>query len=378
MKLGLYLHFPYCVAKCPYCDFNSYQLKEDNQISSYIPALYQEITAYSKKLKKSNVKAIYLGGGTPTILSGAQICNILEFCKDKFTIDKNAEITIEANPGTLDGEKIKLLIESGINRLSLGAQSFNNLLLKKLGRIHNTQDIIDSYYLAREMGFNNINLDIMFALPDQTTEDLKVTLKKAVSLKSDHLSLYNLTIHPETKYYEKYKKGQLNLPGEDEEFNMYHWAINFLEENDFEHYEIANFARPNKRSMHNLIYWQNLPYLGIGAGAYSFLKGYRYMNFKDPVKYINEISIGKLPIDQGEKLSIKKRMIETIILGLRTKDGISYKKFLKRFKVDINSIFHQQINKLVNLKLLIKDDCRIKLTKKGIFLANIVFREFVD
>ncbi|HZK12061.1 MAG TPA: radical SAM family heme chaperone HemW [Atribacterota bacterium] len=378
MELGLYLHFPYCVSKCPYCDFNSYQVEKDNQISSYIFALYQEINIYSKKLEKSKIRTIYLGGGTPTILSGVQIYNILEFCKDKFIIDKNAEITIEANPGTLDGEKIKLLIDSGINRLSLGAQSFNNLLLKKLGRIHNTQDIIDSYYLAREMGFNNINLDIMFALPDQTTEDLKVTLKKAVSLKSDHLSLYNLTIHPETKYYEKYKKGQLNLPGEDEEFNMYHWAINFLEENDFEHYEIANFARPNKRSMHNLIYWQNLPYLGIGAGAYSFLKGYRYMNFKDPAKYIKEISIGKLPIDQGEKLSIKKRMIETIILGLRTKDGISYKKFLKRFKVDINSIFHQQINKLVNLKLLIKDDCRIKLTKKGIFLANIVFREFVD
>jgi len=378
MELGLYLHFPYCVSKCPYCDFNSYQVEKDNQISSYISALYQEINIYSKKLEKSKIRTIYLGGGTPTILSGVQIYNILEFCKDKFIIDKNAEITIEANPGTLDGEKIKLLIDSGINRLSLGAQSFNNLLLKKLGRIHNTQDIIDSYYLAREMGFNNINLDIMFALPDQTTEDLKVTLKKAVSLKSDHLSLYNLTIHPETKYYEKYKKGQLNLPGEDEEFNMYHWAINFLEENDFEHYEIANFARPNKRSMHNLIYWQNLPYLGIGAGAYSFLKGYRYMNFKDPAKYIKEISIGKLPIDQGEKLSIKKRMIETIILGLRTKDGISYKKFLKRFKVDINSIFHQQINKLVNLKLLIKDDCRIKLTKKGIFLANIVFREFVD
>lgn len=378
MELGLYLHFPFCISKCPYCDFNSYQLEKDNQISSYISALYREITAYSQKLKKSNVSTIYLGGGTPTVLSGVQIYNILEFCKDKFNIDKNAEITIEANPGTLDDQKIKLLIESGINRLSLGAQSFNHLLLKKLGRIHSTKDIIDSYYLARERGFNNINLDIMFALPDQTTEDLKVTLKKAVSLKPDHLSLYNLTIHPETEYYRKYKKGQLNLPGEDEEFNMYRWAINFLEENGFEHYEIANFARPHKRSMHNLIYWQNQPYLGIGAGAYSFLKGYRYINFKDPVKYIQEVMNGKLPIDQGEKLSLKKRMIETIILGLRTKDGVSYKKFLKRFKVDMNSIFHQQINKLINLRLLLKDDYKIKLSKKGIFLANIVFREFVD
>jgi len=378
MELGLYLHFPFCISKCPYCDFNSYQLKEDNQISSYISALYQEITAYSQKLKKYNIKTIYLGGGTPTILSGVQIYNILEFCKDKFNIDKNAEITIEANPGTLDGEKLKLLIESGINRLSLGAQSFNNLFLKKLGRIHNTQDIIDSYYLAREKGFNNINIDIMFALPDQTTEDLQVTLKKVVSLKPDHLSLYNLTIKPGTEYYKKYKIGKLRLPTEDEEYDMYNWAINFLEESGFEHYEIANFARPYKRSMHNLIYWQNKPYLGIGAGAYSFIKGYRYMNYENPARYIKEIISGKLPVDNGEKLSLRKRMIETIILGLRTKDGVGYKKFKTRFGVNLNDIFSKQVKKLVNLGLLQKDNYRIKLTKKGVFLANTVFREFVD
>ena len=378
MELGLYLHFPFCISKCPYCDFNSYQLKEDNQISSYISALYQEITAYSKKLKNSNVKTIYLGGGTPTILSGVQIYNILEFCKDKFTIDKDAEITIEANPGTLDDEKLKLLTESGINRLSLGAQSFNNLFLKKLGRIHNTQDIIDSYYLAREKGFNNINIDIMFALPDQTTEDLQVTLKKVISLNPDHLSLYNLTIKPGTEYYKKYKKGKLNLPTEDEEYDMYNWAINFLEESGFEQYEISNFARPHKRSVHNLIYWQNKPYLGIGAGAYSFIKGYRYMNYENPARYIKEIMSGKLPVDNGEKLSLRKRMIETIILGLRTKDGLGYKKFKTRFGVNLNDIFSKQVNKLVNLGLLEKGDCKIKLTKKGIFLANTVFREFVD
>jgi len=378
MELGLYLHFPFCKSKCPYCDFNSYQLKEENQISSYISAFYQEITIYSKKLKKNKVKTIYLGGGTPTILSGVQIYNILEFCKDKFTIDKDAEITIEANPGTLDGKKLKLLIESGINRLSLGAQSFNNLFLKKLGRIHNTQDIIDSYYLARKEGFYNINIDIMFALPDQTTEDLQATLKKAISLKPDHLSLYNLTIKPGTEYYKKYKKGKLKLPNEDEEFDMYNWVIKFLEESGFEHYEISNFARPYKRSMHNLIYWQNKPYLGIGAGAYSFIKGYRYMNYENPARYTKEIMSGKLPVDNGEKLSLRKRMIETIILGLRTKDGVGYIKFKTRFGVNLNDIFAEQVNKLVNLGLLQKDDYRIKLTREGVFLANTVFREFVD
>jgi len=378
MELGLYLHFPYCISKCPYCDFNSYQLKEDNQISSYISALYQEIAAYSQKLKKSNIKTIYLGGGTPTILSGTQIINILEFCKENFMVDKDAEITIEANPGTVDGEKIKLLIDSGINRLSLGAQSFNNMFLKKLGRIHNTQEIIDSYYLAREAGFKNINIDIMFALPDQTTEELQVTLKKAVSLKSDHLSLYNLTIKPGTEYHNKYKRGKLKLPTEDEEFDMYNWAINYLEDNGFEHYEIANFAHLHKRSEHNLIYWQNKPYLGVGAGAYSFIRGYRYMNYEEPARYIKEVTSGKSPIDNGEKLSLRKRMIETIILGLRTKDGVIYKKFKTRFKIDLNNTFHKQIKKLVNLGLLQRDDNRIKLTRKGIFLADTVFREFVD
>ena len=378
MELGLYLHFPYCISKCPYCDFNSYQLEEANQIYSYISALYREITAYSQKLKTGNIKTVYLGGGTPTILSGTQIFNILKFCEDKFTIDKNAEITIEANPGTLDGEKLKLLIESGINRLSLGAQSFNNVFLKKLGRIHNAQEIIDSYFLAREIGFANINIDIMFALPDQNTEDLQDTLKKAVSLKPDHLSLYNLTIKPGTEYYREYKRGKLNLPTEDEEYDMYNWVIDFLEENGFEHYEIANFARPHKKSMHNLIYWQNKPYLGIGAGAYSYIRGYRYMNYENPVKYIKETMSGKLPKDNGERLSLRKRMIETIILGLRTKDGVGYKKFKKRFGVSLNDIFCRQINKLVNLGLLEKSYVKIKLTRDGIFLANTVFREFVD
>ena len=378
MKLGLYLHFPFCISKCPYCDFNSYPIKEDSQISSYISALYQEIMTYSQKFTKSNIKTIYLGGGTPTILSGIQIYNILEFCKDKFTIDKNSEITIEANPGTLDGEKIKLLMRSGINRLSLGAQSFDNLFLKKLGRIHNAQDIIDSYLLARATGFDNINLDIMFALPGQTTENFQATLKKAVSLKPDHLSLYNLTINPGTEYYENHKKNNLKLPSEDEEFDMYDWAIKFLKKNNFEHYEIANFAQPHKRSLHNLIYWKNQPYLGIGAGAYSFIRGYRYMNYKDPEKYIKEVNNNKLPIDHGEKLSLRKRMIETTILGLRTKDGVSFKEYNKRFGVALDDIFSKQMDKLVNLGLLKKDDSKIKLTDKGIFLANTVFREFVD
>ena len=378
MDLGLYLHFPFCLSKCPYCDFNSYPLRDDYQLSSYISALYSEIAIYSKKLKNITMKTIYLGGGTPTILSGDLIYNILNFCKNSFKIDKNAEITIEANPGTLDKKKIKRLNEAGINRLSLGAQSFNDYLLKKLGRIHTAPDIVDSYYKARESGFNNINLDIMFALPDQTLIDFQNTMKKAVSLKPDHLSLYNLTIEKGTIFFESYKEGKLNLPTEDEEYDMYSWAINFLEKNGFEHYEISNFARPFKRSIHNQIYWYNQSYLGIGAGAYSFINGYRYMNFKDPSRYIKEVENGKLPVDKGEKLSLRKRMAETVILNLRTKEGVVYQKFYNRFKVKMDKVFNQQINKLVDLGLLRKDNYKIQLTKNGLFLANNVFREFVD
>lgn len=378
MNLGLYLHFPFCKSKCHYCDFNSYPLKNDYQLSSYVSALYKEITMYSQKIKNSTIKTIYLGGGTPTVLSGDLIYNILNFCKNKLKIDNNAEITIEANPGTLDKKKTKRLNEAGIDRISLGVQSFDDYLLKKLGRIHTTQDIIDSYYQARESGFNNINLDIIFALPDQTLNDFQSTMKKAVFLKPDHLSLYNLTIEKGTKFFESFEEGKLNLPTEDEEYDMYSWAINFLEKNDFEHYEISNFARPSKRSIHNQIYWYNQPYLGIGAGAYSFINGYRYMNFKDPARYVKEVKSGKLPIDEGEKLSLRKRMTETIILGLRTKDGVAYQKFKNRFKVKIDEIFNQQICKLTNLGLLRKDNYKIQLTKKGLFLANSVFREFVD
>ena len=378
MDLGLYLHFPFCLSKCFYCDFNSYPLKSNQQISSYISVLYKEIAMYSQKFKNINVITVYLGGGTPTILSSELIYNILEFCKVNFKIDKNAEITVEANPGTLNGNKLKTLYTSGINRLSLGAQSFNDNLLKTIGRIHTSKDIIDSYYKARKAGFDNINLDLMFALPYQTLADFQNSVQEAVSLNPDHLSIYSLTIGKNTILFERYKKGNLIFTSEDEEYSMYCWVINFLENKDFEHYEISNFARPSKRSIHNQIYWQNLPYLGIGAGACSFINGYRYINFKNPMKYIEAIEKGKYPVDEGEKLSVQKRMKETIILGLRTKDGVSNKKFYNTFKVNIEKIFNQQIDKLTNLGLLRKDDYRIQLTKKGILLANNVFSEFVD
>lgn len=378
MDIGLYLHFPFCKSKCFYCDFNSYPLRNDKELLVYISSLQKEISIYSKKLRNVTLKTIYLGGGTPTLLSGELIGNIINFCKHNFNITQNIEITIEANPGTVDKKKLEIMLSSGVNRLSLGAQSFNNYLLKKLGRIHTAQDTISSYYQARKSGFNNINIDIMFALPDQTLLDFQNSIKKALSLRPDHLSLYNLTIEKGTAFYNYYKQGILNLPDEDLEYEMYDWAIKYLKKNNFEHYEISNFALPSKRSIHNQIYWNNQPYLGIGAGATSFIEGYRYINYKDPKFYIKNIKNGKLPIDKGERLTLHKRMIETIILNLRTKDGLIYQKFYNQFGMKVDKVFYNSINKLIDLGLLRKDNYKIQLTAKGLFLANYVFREFID
>ncbi|MEA1939478.1 MAG: radical SAM family heme chaperone HemW, partial [Candidatus Caldatribacteriota bacterium] len=375
MDLGLYLHLPFCISKCPYCDFNSYPLTEGKELEHYLNALYGEIEIYSEKMKNRNIESIYFGGGTPTVLSGLSIYNIINYCKKTFKMNKEIEITIEANPGTLSKRKLKLIYQSGVNRLSIGGQSFDDLLLKKLGRIHTVREIIESYYMAREAGFKNINIDIMYALPEQSLKNLKTTLKKAVKLKPEHVSIYGLTINPGTKYYYDYQNNLLKLPSEDEEYDMFKWIINFLKQNNYEQYEISNFALPSKRSVHNQIYWKNQEYLGIGAGAYSYLKGYRYGNIKKPVRYISKISEGKLPIDEGERLSLKKRMAETIILGLRTKEGIGFKRFRERFKIDIDNVFGTQIDKLINLKLIKREKNKIKLSKDGIFVANVVFRE---
>jgi oxygen-independent coproporphyrinogen-3 oxidase len=377
MDLGLYVHLPFCRSKCPYCDFNSYPLPEKQIIKNYMHALYKEINIYSKKYKDILLKSIYFGGGTPTVFSGFAIYNLLKYCRNHFETTNPIEITIEANPGTVDRKKIEILFQSGINRLSLGGQSFNDTILKRIGRIHSSEDIIRSYFQAREAGFCNINLDIMYALPDQSLEDLQTTLCKAVDLRPEHISIYGLTISPGTKFYLDAQKNLLNLPSEDIEFEMFQWAISYLKKNYYEHYEISNFAFPEKRSVHNQIYWNNLPYLGIGAGAFSYINGYRYGNIKKPNDYIQSLSKGKLPIEQGERLSLKKKMSETIILWLRTKDGVNYEKFYQRFKIKLHPLFGRQIEELKKSKLIDEDSCSFRLSEKGIFLANKVFEEFI-
>jgi len=378
MDLGLYLHFPFCRSKCFYCDFNSYPLKNIEEAIPYIRALHQEIILYGKKIRNGILKTIYLGGGTPTLFPAKIIEDTLELCYQCFNISSNIEITIEANPGTLNKKKLRSLKSSGINRISIGAQSFQDSTLKKIGRIHTKADILSTYQIAREVGFKNINLDLIFALPEQTYAEFQQTIMEACALNPDHLSLYSLSLEKGTPLFNWWKEGKINLPSQDDEYFMFKWALKFLKKKGFEHYEISNFALPGKQSQHNQIYWDNQPYLGLGAGASSFLRGYRYKNYSNPKRYILELSKRKFPVEEGERLTLKKRMIETIILGLRKREGISYNSFKSRFKLDLEVIFKTPIEKLVNLKLLKKDQERIKLTHRGLFLANYVFREFLD
>jgi len=377
MKIGLYIHLPYCRSKCPYCDFNSYPLKEKDDLKHYLKALYEEINIYADQLKNVVLKSIYFGGGTPTLLSGVSIFNLLDTCIRRFKTEKFMEVTIEANPGTIDRKKLKILHEAGVNRLSLGGQSLNNHLLKKIGRIHSAEDVIDITFNARASGFKNINMDIMYALPGQTLEELQVTLRKTIDLKPEHISLYGLTLSPGTQFYIDNQNNLLDLPSEDTEFNMFEWSIDYLKKQGYEHYEISNFALEGKRSVHNQIYWKNQQYLGVGAGAFSYIRGYRYSNTKNPTDYIKRLSCGDLPREAGEKLSLKKKMAETVILWLRTRDGVNISNFYQRFKIDVHQPFGTQINKLKDMRLLEGNKSFFRLSKKGIFLANQVFEAFI-
>jgi len=377
MNPGLYVHIPFCRSKCYYCDFNSYPLNSKYSIDEYINALYKEIDIHVNPNKSYSLKSIYFGGGTPTILTGLAISHLLLYIKKRFKIDENAEITIEANPGTIQREKMQIMYQSGYNRISLGGQTFNDSLLKNIGRIHSSAEISASFKLAREIGFNNINLDIIYALPGQSKDELKNDLFRTVELNPEHISLYGLTIAEGTRFYDDRKKGLLKLPTEEIEAEMFAWAISYLESKKYEHYEISNFAQRGKRSVHNQIYWDNLPYIGIGAGAFSYLNGYRYGNLKDPLAYIQSLNKGVLPIEQGERLSREKMMSESVILWLRTRDGVNFNKFMQRFKVDFHNIFGTQVEEMRENGLLEEDECCCHLSRKGVFLANRVFEEFI-
>jgi len=378
--LGIYIHIPFCVKKCNYCDFVSFTCN-NNDFSTYTLALINEIKYYGKIYGKYGINrvisTIYMGGGTPSILPPKLLEDIIIALKNNFNIIDDYEFTIECNPGTLSKEKLLLYKKIGINRLSIGLQSTKASELETLGRIHSYEDFLVSYNLARSLNFKNISIDLMSSLPNQNLDSYKDSLQKIIALKPEHISSYSLIIEEGTPFYEKYNENEELLNDEETERKMYYLTKELLEIEGYERYEISNYAKKGMLSRHNSLYWTMDDYLGFGLNSSSFINNERYKNTSLLSEYINCSKEPENQIKDRNLLSADDFISEFIFLGLRMTRGISKNKFKLLTKKDIMNVFENEINKLINEKLLILDGDFIRLSDKGIDLSNYVFSHFI-
>ncbi|MBZ2175745.1 radical SAM family heme chaperone HemW [Schnuerera sp. xch1] len=371
-KLGIYIHIPFCSNKCYYCDFVSFP-KFNSEMDKYIDYLLLEMEIYKKLLDEYTIKTIFIGGGTPSYIDEQIIVKILEYIYKNFDAKKVEEITIEANPETLNEDKINLYKQIGINRISIGVQSLSDKLLNAVGRRHTTKDFLKSYDLIRKAEFDNVNIDLMFGLPNQTVDDCIETLEEVIKLDVDHISYYSLILEEKTLMNRWYNKGKIVLPDEDIERQMYHNGINLLKSNGYKHYEISNFAKEGFECKHNLLYWQIEPYVGFGISAHSNLNNKRFWNYKNFKDYYNMLDKRLAPVCGEEKIDKKMEMAEYLIMGLRLIDGINKDEFRNRFNQNVEDIYYDTLIKHQEGGLLSIDDERINFTAKGLDLSNIVY-----
>jgi len=375
-NVALYIHIPFCKQKCLYCDFPSVAGKEDC-MPGYAAALAKEINS----IKDKKIKTIFIGGGTPTYLSVAgweiikKSINRLDLCDD-------LEFTVEGNPGTFTREKLIVLKNMGVNRISIGLQAFQDSLLKLMGRIHTIEDFKQSFKMARDIGFDNINVDLMFGLPSQTLKQWLETLENVTKLNPEHLSCYSLIVEEGTEFYKRFEKGTLDLPGEEIERTMYAKTIEYLSGKGYIQYEISNFAKENKQCRHNLVYWEMDEYIGCGAASHSYSDGFRYRNEENIEKYIKKINskgIGSegLAIVEKTKNSFNDDMEEFMFMGLRKNVGICKSEFKQRFHKDIDSVYRDVINKYTNTGFMKESEDNIFLTYEGIEVSNVIMAEFL-
>ena len=372
-ELGIYVHIPFCKRKCHYCDFLSFS-GATYLIADYIKALKQEIDKTEIDNKEYIVKTIYFGGGTPSFINSKYIVEILQLIKKKFNMLQNAEITIEANPGTIDEQKLKDYFNAGINRISFGLQSTKSDLLKLVGRIHSYSSFVNGYNLARDIGFKNINVDLMIGLPTQILSDIEKDLQKIIELKPEHISVYSLIVEEGTKIEEKLKNDELYLPSEEEERKMYWTVKKELESNGYIHYEISNFAKPGYESKHNMACWNQEEYIGFGLGAHSYFHNKRYSNTIHFDEYFDCPDNCKTVHEKQEK---KDTINEYMLLGLRKIEGVKISKFKNKFACNPIYLYREILNKLVKNNLIEIDEDNLKLTNRGIDLANLVWEEFI-
>ncbi|NLP30901.1 MAG: oxygen-independent coproporphyrinogen III oxidase [Clostridiales bacterium] len=372
-KLGLYIHIPFCIKKCRYCDFLSFSYSDKDLIWAYVNTLVSEIRRQSKEYDY-RVDSIFIGGGTPTLVDAEHIWKILDGIYRSFQVESNVEITIESNPKTLSKEKLKAYHGMNINRLSMGVQSLNDGLLDLLGRTHSAKDFYNNYEDARIIGFDNINLDLIFSIPGQTVSIWVETLNKVLELNPEHISFYSLQLEEDTQFYKMYEEGKFNLIDDETDRFMYHKALSLMKEKGYIHYEISNVARPGYECRHNLKYWSMENYLGLGLGAHSYINGYRFANLGDIKEYID----GTEKVDWFHRNSEKDDITEYIITGLRKIEGISLKDFERRYRANLCDLYKESIDKHRKDGLLeIDTNGSLKLTMLGIDIANKVLVDFV-
>ncbi|CAG7634695.1 Heme chaperone HemW [Paenibacillus allorhizosphaerae] len=373
---AVYIHIPFCTNKCHYCDFNSYVLK-GQPVMDYLDALEREMEQTVRQVPPGEIETIFVGGGTPTVLLPDQMESFLNRVRTYFpTQAPNVEFTMEANPGTTDLEKLQAMKAGGVNRISFGVQSFNNALLEGIGRIHNTDDVYRSLENARAAGFTNMSIDLMFGLPKQTIQIMQDTLQEALALNLPHYSIYSLKVEENTLFHTLYQRGQLPLPEEDEEVGMFDLIMDTLRSAGYGQYEISNFARPGFESRHNMMYWRNQSYYGLGAGAHGYVHGRRHVNMKGVQPYIDATRKG-LPILEMSDVGREEAMEDFMMVGLRMRRGVRDADFLEQFGCKLESVFGSVIDKFLRLELLERTEEGYRLTDRGIPLGNEVFGEFL-
>ncbi|MBS5925641.1 MAG: oxygen-independent coproporphyrinogen III oxidase [Clostridium sp.] len=371
-EVALYIHIPFCKQKCFYCDFPSYARKDD-LMTDYIEALLIEL---KEKIKGYKVRSLFIGGGTPSYLSEENLSKLMKVIKN-INFVENAEKTIECNPGTVSEEKFNIMKDGGINRLSFGLQTTKNNLLKGIGRIHTFEAFKDNYKLARSVGFNNINIDMMFGLPNQSVKDWTESLEEVAKLNPEHISAYSLIIEEGTPFYKLYNEDKLKLPSEEEEREMYKKCKDILIENGYHQYEISNYAKEGKECLHNEVYWRCDEYIGVGASSSSYIDGKRIKNIDDLREYIKRIRIGESIVDE-EIINTKNDDIEEFMfMGLRMNCGIEEEEFKRRFHTNVDDVYKDVIEGNINKGLLERKRGRIYLTDKGIELSNMVMSDMI-
>ncbi|MBO0432103.1 radical SAM family heme chaperone HemW [Enterococcus sp. DIV0660C] len=375
-KTSAYIHIPFCEHICYYCDFNKVFL-EGQPVDEYVEMLLKEMELMMEKHPIADLETLYIGGGTPTSLSAQQLDRLLAGARDILPFRSGKEFTVEANPGDLTREKLQVMKNYDVNRLSMGVQTFDNRLLKKIGRKHTAEDVYQTMSFLEAESFSNVSIDLIYALPGQTLENYRDTLEKALTLDLPHYSLYSLILENKTMFMNWVRQGRLELPDQETETQMFEETIEAMERHGRHQYEISNFGLTGHESQHNLMYWNNDHYFGFGAGASGYLDQTRYRN-KGPIQhYLHPLREGNLPILEKEKLSRNNQIEEEIFLGLRKKSGISKQHFYDRYQQTIESLYQSTLDALVKEDLLVNADERIYLTSKGTFLGNEVFEKFL-